>query len=105
MHSLYPEVLTSVALLDGSPSLKDAIALLRAQGARRVVLKPLMVAAGDHARKDLVGPPPRGWQGFLAREGFTVVPVLSGLGEHDPFAAIFDRHAAEAAARAGIKLR
>jgi len=87
------------------PSVQDALRLLRQEGATRVVLKPLMVAAGDHARKDMVGPPPRGWQSFLSSEGFTVVPVLSGLGEHDPFAAIFVRHAAAAAAQAGIVLR
>ncbi|HBI15075.1 MAG TPA: sirohydrochlorin cobaltochelatase [Desulfobulbaceae bacterium] len=105
MRSLYPDVLTAIALVEGMPSVQDALRLLRQEGATRVVLKPLMVAAGDHARKDMVGPPPRGWQSFLSSEGFTVVPVLSGLGEHDPFAAIFVRHAAAAAAQAGIVLR
>ena len=105
MRRLYPDVLTTVALVEGAPSVRDALGHLRRQGATRVVLKPLMVAAGDHARKDMVGPPPRGWQSFLAKEGVTVVPVLSGLGEHDPFAAIFVRNAAEAAASAGIELR
>ncbi|MHB8811571.1 MAG: sirohydrochlorin cobaltochelatase [Desulfobulbaceae bacterium] len=105
MRSLYPDVLTTVALVEGAPSVRDALSLLRQQGATRVVLKPLMVAAGDHARKDIVGPPPRGWRSFLESEGLTVVPVLSGLGEHDPFATIFVRHAAAAAADAGIVLR
>lgn len=105
MRSLYPDVLTTVALVEGAPSVQDALQHLRRLGATRVVLKPLMVAAGDHARKDMVGPPPRGWQSFLLSEGFTVVPVLSGLGEHDPFATIFVRHAAAAAADAGIVLR
>jgi sirohydrochlorin cobaltochelatase len=105
MRTLYPDVLTTVALVEGSPSVLDALQLLRRQGATRVVLKPLMVAAGDHTRKDMIGPPPRGWQSFLLSEGFTVVPVVSGLGEHDPFAAIFVRHAAMAAAQAGIVLR
>lgn len=105
MRRLYPDVLTTVALVEGAPSVRDVLRHLRQQGASRVVLKPLMVAAGDHARKDMVGPAPRGWQSFLAGEGFTVIPVLSGLGEHDPFAAIFVRHAATAAAQAGIVLR
>jgi sirohydrochlorin cobaltochelatase len=105
MRSLYPDVLTTVALVEGAPSVRDALHHLRLLGATRVVLKPLMVAAGDHARKDMVGPPPRGWQSFLVNEGFTVVPVLNGLGEQDPFAAIFVRHAAAAAESAGIELR
>jgi len=98
-------VLTTVALVEGAPSVRDALHLLRQQGASRVVLKPLMVAAGDHARKDMVGPAPRGWQSFLLSEGFTVVPVMSGLGEHDSFASIFVRHAATAASAAGIILQ
>jgi sirohydrochlorin cobaltochelatase len=105
MRSLYPDVLTTVALVEGAPSVQETLHHLRKQGVTRVVLKPLMVAAGDHARKDMIGPPPRGWQSLLVSEGFTVVPVLSGLGEHDPFAAIFVRHAAMAAASAGIELR
>lgn len=105
MRSLYPDVVTTVALVEGTPSVHDALQHLRQLGETRVVLKPLMVAAGDHARKDMVGPAPRGWQSLLTGEGFTVVPVLSGLGEQDPFAAIFVRHAAKAAASAGIELR
>ncbi|MHB8790748.1 MAG: sirohydrochlorin cobaltochelatase [Desulfobulbaceae bacterium] len=105
MRRLYPDVLTTVALVEGSPSVQDTLGHLRRQGVSQVVLKPLMVAAGDHARKDMIGPPPRGWQSFLESEGFIVVPVMSGLGEHDPFAAIFVRHAVEAAAGAGIELR
>lgn len=105
MRSLYPDVLTTVALVEGAPSVQDALRLLRQQGATQVVLKPLMVAAGNHARKDMVGPAPRGWHSFLVSEGLTVVPVLNGLGEHDPFAAIFVRHAAAAASAAGIILQ
>lgn len=104
MRLLYPDMLTAIALVEGSPSLQDALSQLRRHGARRVVLKPLMVAAGAHVRRDMTGPPPRGWQRILEGEGFTVEPVLNGLGEQDPFAAIFVRHAAEAAAAAGIVL-
>ena len=105
MRGLYPEVLTVIALVEGEPSIHDALRQLRRHGVQRVMLKPFMVVAGAHALRDMTGPPPRGWQNLLAGEGLHVEPVLSGLGEHDPFAAIFVRHAAEAAAAAGITLR
>ncbi|RJX17137.1 MAG: sirohydrochlorin cobaltochelatase [Desulfobulbus sp.] len=105
MGRLYPDLLTAVALVDGAPTVHDVLHSLRVRGVKRILLKPLMVTAGDHVRKDMVGPPPRGWQELLSGEGFEVVPVLRGLGEHDPFAEIFVRHAADAAAGAGIVLR
>jgi sirohydrochlorin cobaltochelatase len=105
MRSLYPRVLTCVALVEGKPSLAETLPQLRRHAVRRVVLKPLMVAAGTHARRDMIGPPPRGWQHVLEGAGYEVVPVLSGLGEQDAFAGIIVRHAAEAAAAAGIVLR
>jgi sirohydrochlorin cobaltochelatase len=105
MRGLYPDVLTAIALVEGSPSVPEALQYFRRHGVQRLLLKPLMVSAGRHARQDMTGPPPRGWQSLLAVEGFMVEPILRGLGEHDPFAAIFVRHAAAAAERAGIILR
>jgi sirohydrochlorin cobaltochelatase len=72
---------------------------------KRVVLKPFLLVAGDHATRDLTGPGADSWQSVLTRAGFTVIPVINGLGEQAAVARIFVDHAAEAAADAGIELR
>ncbi|VAW36911.1 Sirohydrochlorin cobaltochelatase CbiK [hydrothermal vent metagenome] len=103
MRELYPGVLTVIANLEGFPSVDDALVLLRESGTEKVILKPFLVAAGGHVRQDMVGP--GSWTARLEREGFTVEPVVSGLGEQDSFARLFIDHAADAAADAGIVLR
>ncbi|MGW8160916.1 MAG: sirohydrochlorin cobaltochelatase [Desulfobulbales bacterium] len=101
----YPDVLTVVSTVEGKPSIDDAIARLKNHEATKVILKPLMVVAGNHVQKDMIGTGPKGWKNILEKEGFRVKPVLSGLGEQNGFARIFVQHAADAAAAAGIRLR
>lgn len=105
MRRQFPQVVTITAMVEGVPSIDNAIAALKEQEAAKVVLKPLMIVAGDHARKDMIGTGPRGWQRRLAENGLDVAVVLNGLGEQDAFARIFVRHAAEAARDAGIELQ
>jgi sirohydrochlorin cobaltochelatase len=105
MTGFFPETSVLVATVeDGALGLDTAFALLRQRGVSRLVLKPFMVVAGDHVRRDMIDPEQRGWKTRLEKEGFTVEPVVKGLGEQDAFANIFVRHAADAAAGAGIQL-
>lgn len=104
MRQLYPEVLTLIGTVEGFPSLGDIEESLRQYGVRRVVLKPLLVVAGEHANRDLAGPEADSWQSILVRQGYEVFPVLTGLGEQPAFARLFINHALEAAADAGMDL-
>ena len=105
MNRAYPETKTIVGCVEGFPSRDDAIARLQALGIRKVLLKPLMVVAGDHATNDMAGPGPDSWLSVLKSKGFQVTPVKKGLGENDAFADIFVSHAADAARDAGIELK
>jgi len=105
MRRLYPDVLTVIGTVEGERPLADALERLRSGRVKRVVLKPFMVAAGSHVRKDMLGPAPRGWKEQLEQQGLAVEPVLRGLGEQDAFARIFVQRTAAAAAGAGIRLR
>ncbi len=105
MQKLYPDVLTLVATVEGSPTLEEAILKLQKHGTCSIILKPLMVVAGNHARNDMTGDPPRGWKNKLEQAGFEVEAVQSGLGEQDTFAQIFADNAADAARDTGIELR
>ena len=44
-----------VGTVEGTPSLEDVIALVEAGEYTRVVLRPLMIVAGDHANNDMAG--------------------------------------------------
>jgi len=104
MRQLYPEVLTLIGTVEGFPSFEEVLADLRLHGARRVILKPLLVTAGEHATRDLAGPEEDSWLSRLSREGFEVLPVLRGLGAQPTVVQIFVDHAAQAAAEAGVEL-
>ncbi|NOX25176.1 MAG: sirohydrochlorin cobaltochelatase [Deltaproteobacteria bacterium] len=105
MNQVYPGVHTIVGCVEGFPTRDDAIAKLKKTGMRKVMLKALMVVAGDHARNDMAGPKASSWLSILTKEGFKVTPVIKGLGENDAFAAIFVNHAADAARDAMINLQ
>lgn len=105
MNQYYPDTLTCIGTVEGYPSLADVIAILHGQGVKKVLLKPLMVVAGNHALKDMLKDSEHSWQSTLEREGFTVNPVVRGLGELEAFADIFVQHANEAARDVGMVLK
>ena len=105
MRGLHPDVLTLIGNVEGYPSLANVIGELRRFGARKVLLKPCMVVAGDHAVNDMTGPDEDSWKNVLERHGFEVAAAATGLGEIDDFAEIFVRNAGQAAADAGIVLK
>lgn len=104
MRRLAPEVPVFIATVEGFPDFAGVRAQLLHQRCRRVVLKPFLVTAGGHATEDMAGEQENSWRSRLEGDGFSVLPVLSGLGENPAFAALFARHAAEAALDAGLEL-
>ncbi|MCI5165666.1 MAG: sirohydrochlorin cobaltochelatase, partial [Candidatus Electrothrix sp. GM3_4] len=107
MRELYPDIVTLIGNVEGFPALEDVIEKLKMRGVKKVMLKPCMVVAGDHALNDMAGADPEepSWQMILKKEGFEVITVKKGLGELDAFADIFVRHASDAAADAEIILK
>ena len=63
---------------------------------KKVVLHPLMVVAGDHAKNDLAGDEPESWRSRLLARGYQVDCEQKGLGEYPQIRALFVRHALEA---------
>ncbi len=97
MRAEYPEVKTIVGVVEGDPNLDDVVALLKHSGKKKVILKPFMIVAGDHATNDMAGEEEDSWKSVLTAEGYDVQPVLHGLGENDAFAKLFVKHIAETA--------
>lgn len=85
-----------LGLVEGGPGLPELVAGLRAGGPpRAVLLAPLMVVAGDHAKNDLAGEGPESWASVLAGEGYRIELRLQGLGLNDSWADIYVEHLRE----------
>ena len=104
MRQLYPDVVTEIACLESFPNLSDVMEKLSASDMRRIIIRPLLVAAGMHTRQHLAGDEPSSWRSRFVQAGWRVMPVLTGLGEVAAIAQIFARHAADAAQDAGLGL-
>lgn len=100
----YPNIVIVMNLVEGASSIDGIVEKLKTEHVKNVLLKPFMLVAGDHARKDMVGDGPNALQARLEAEGFEVVPVMDGLGENEAFADIFVQHTIDAAQDAGIEL-
>jgi sirohydrochlorin cobaltochelatase len=67
--------------VEGTPTLEDVMAHLKARGLRTAYLVPFMTVAGDHARNDMAGDGPDSWDSILTHAGITCIPVLKGAAE------------------------
>ncbi len=104
MRRQYPDITIVMDLVEEGPSIDVAVAELKRQNVGKILLKPFMIVAGDHVRKDMVSDGPDSLRTHLENEGFSVVLVFKGLGEEDGFSDIFVQHAADDARDAGIEL-
>ena len=82
-----------VATLEGYPDFGALLSQLKMDGARRVILVPLLFVAGDHAKNDIA----EDWREELENEGFEVEVILAGLGENPAIRALYAGHLRSAA--------
>jgi sirohydrochlorin cobaltochelatase len=102
MRRRYPGVSIHVTMVEGFPDHARLFAELAADKTQKVLLKPFMTVAGDHAKKDMAGSGPDSLKSQLEKRGLDAAVSLVGLGESDGFAAIFARHAKDAMTDEGI---
>ena len=102
MRKRHPGARIYVAMVEGFPDNDRLFAELKADKTRKVLLKPFMTVAGDHAKNDMAGPEPDSLKSLLEARGINVAVSLIGLGESDGFAAIFAQHAKDAMTDEGI---
>ncbi|NCB22653.1 MAG: cobalt chelatase [Deltaproteobacteria bacterium] len=86
-----------MATVEGARSVDDLLAELKAAKVKKVVIEPLMLVAGDHARNDMAGDEDDSWLSQLKAAGFKVEANIKGLGEIAGARAILVRHALESA--------
>ena len=91
-----------VGTVEGFPTLDVVQAQVAAYGAKKIVLMPLMIVAGDHANNDMAGDEEDAWKVILTNAGYEVECVLEGLGQNAGIRAIIVEHIKAAIAEAGL---
>ena len=103
MRRTYPGVKIFIGTVEGFPSLNDVVVALKHAGVKSVVVKPLMIVAGDHANNDMAGNDRDSWKNTIKRAGIHVTPIIHGLGENRAWARIYVQHIKDAAKDNDIK--
>ena len=85
-----------IGTVEGEPedtSCDAVIAAVKEAGYTTVVLRPLMVVAGDHANNDMAGADEDSWKTMFEAAGLTVNCQISGLGRIADVQALYVAHA------------
>lgn len=88
MNELY-DAPVFIGCVEGYPSFDAVLAGLKKSGKKNVLVKPLMVVAGDHASNDMAGDEDDSWKVILNKAGYKVTIELRGLGSLDAWAQIY----------------
>ena len=90
-----------IGTVEGKPEDTAAQAVIdavKAAGYTKVVLRPLMVVAGDHAHNDMAGEDPESWKSLFTAAGLEVDVQIAGLGSVPAVQQLYVDHTGEAMA-------
>lgn len=74
-----------VGAVEGEPSIDYVLKCLKSDKVKEVLLVPLLIVAGFHAKKDIESTSPDSWKSVLQREKIKAQVRHAGLGEMDGF--------------------
>jgi len=94
---------TYVGTVEATPSVEDVLKQVQAGSYKRVVLRPLMIVAGDHANNDMAGDEPDSWKSVFTGAGYEVKCVVEGLGQLPAIRELIVEHTREAMAANGLE--
>ena len=72
-----------VATVEGEVTIEDIIEKLKKGNYKKILLKPFMIVAGDHAKNDMASDEEDSWKTILKNEGYEVTALLKGMGEYE----------------------
>ena len=93
-----------IGTVEGEPeetACEAVIEAASAAGYKKIILRPLMVVAGDHANNDMAGEDDDSWKSqFEASGKFDSIDCqIAGLGEIEAIQALYVAHTADALAK------
>lgn len=86
-----------VGTVEGEPestSVESIVEAVKDAGFTKVVLRPMMVVAGDHANNDMAGDDDDSWKSIFEDAGFEVSCQIAGLGRIETVQATYILHTA-----------
>ena len=81
-----------IGTVEAKPDYDDVLAMVKEGDYKKVVLKPLMVVAGDHAQNDMAGDEEDSWKSMFAAEGYEVECVIEGLAQSKEIRDVYIKH-------------
>ena len=84
-----------IGTVEGEPeetSCESVIEAVKAAGYTKVVLRPLMVVAGDHANNDMAGSDEDSWKSMIEAAGLATESQIAGLGRIDAVQDLYVAH-------------
>ena len=87
-----------IGTVESEPTAEDLVKLVKAGGYAKVILRPMMIVAGDHANNDMAGDEPDSWKSVFAAAGLEVQCEVKGLGELKEIQDLLAAHAKAAKA-------
>ena len=85
-----------VGTVEAEPTLEDVLAAVQAGSYKKVVLRHLMIVAGDHANNDMAGDEEDSWKSAFEAAGYEVSCEIKGLGELEAIQQLLVAHAQDA---------
>lgn len=82
-----------VGTVEAEPTLETVMDKVESGNYTKVVLRPLMIVAGDHANNDMAGDEEGTWKKAFEDAGYEVECIVEGLGELEAIQQIFVQHA------------
>ncbi len=97
-----------IGTVEGEPeetACENIIDAVKEAGYKKVILRPLMVVAGDHANNDMAGDDEDSWKSmFEAADAFDSIDCqIEGLGRIDAVQKLYIEHTKDAMDQAGLK--
>ena len=87
-----------IGTVEATPTVEKVLSLVKAGNYKRVLLRPMMIVAGDHANNDMAGEEEDSWKRIFESAGYEVVCQVHGLGELEAIQNLFVKHAEAAIA-------
>ena len=81
-----------IGTVEAKPDYNDVLAMVKEGDYKKLILKPLMVVAGDHAQNDMAGDEEDSWKSMFTEEGYEVECVIEGLAQSQDIRDVYIKH-------------
>lgn len=85
-----------IGTVEAKPDYDDVLEMVKKEDYKKIILKPLMVVAGDHAQNDMAGEEEDSWKSMFKSEGYEVECIVEGLAQSEAIRDMYIEHVQKA---------